>query len=213
MSKELTTTKLTLTTEQRESAIKRIQKGLAGVERGYINIAADVAKLADAAAYTEVGYKNIYDMCDILFGMSRGTVSNLRSIVKRFFDSNYKMLPEYKDFSVTALLAMKDLTNEEIKLLELTPEMSNKELREIIASLNADSAPAIEDSEAESEADSEADSEAESGTDSEEAAPDREPKRLQLSWNAETDADGKKLIKAMQEAKAMHYDFVEVAVL
>ena len=197
MSKELTTTKLTLTTEQRESAINRIQKGLAGVERGYINIAADVAKLADAAAYTEVGYKNIYDMCDVLFGMSRGTVSNLRSIVKRFFDSNYKMLPEYKDFSVTALLAMKDLTDEEIQLLELTPEMSNKELREIIASLNADSAPAIEDSEA----------------DSEEAAPDREPKRLQLSWNAETDADGKKLIKAMQEAKAMHYDFVEVTVL
>ena len=29
----------------------------------------------------------------------------------------------------------------------------------------------------------------------------------------ETDADGKKLIKAMQEAKAMHYDFVEVTVL
>ena len=205
MSRELTTAKLTLTTEQRESAIKRIQKGLAGVERGYINIAADVAKLADAAAYTEVGYKNIYEMCDVLFGMSRGTVSNLRSIVKRFFDSNYKMLPEYKDFSVTALLAMKDLTDEEIQLLELTPEMSNKELREIMASLNADSAPALEDSEAESEADSEADSE--------EAAPDREPKRLQLSWNAETDADGKKLIKAMQEAKAMHYDFVEVTVL
>ena len=213
MSKELTTAKLTLTTEQRESAIKRIQKGLAGVERGYINIAADVAKLADAAAYTELGYKNIYDMCDVLFGMSRGTVSNLRSIVKRFFDSNYKMLPEYKDFSVTALLAMKDLTDEEIKLLELTPEMSNKELREIIASLNADSAPAIEDSEAESEADSEADSDAESEANSEEAAPDREPKRLQLSWNAETDGDGKKLIKAMQEAKAMHYDFVEVTVL
>ena len=209
MSKEVATAKLTLTTEQRESAIKRIQKGLAGVERGYINIADDVAKLADAAAYTEVGYKNIYDMCDILFGMSRGTVSNLRTIVKRFFDSNYKMLPEYKDFSVTALLAMKDLTDEEIKLLELTPDMSNKELREIIASLNADNAPALEDSEAESEADSEAESEA----DSEEAAPDREPKRLQLSWNAETDADGKKLIKAMQEAKAMHYDFVEVTVL
>ena len=93
MSKEVATTKLTLTTEQRESAIKRIQKGLAGVERGSINIAADVAKLAEAAA------------------------------------------------------------------------------------------------------------------------PDREPKRLQLSWNAETDADGKKLIKAMQEAKAMHYDFVEVTVL
>ena len=212
MSKEVATTKLTLTTEQRESAIKRIQKGLAGVERGYINIAADVAKLADAAAYTEVGYKNIYEMCDVLFGMSRGTVSNLRSIVKRFFDSNYKMLPEYKDFSVTALLAMKDLTDEEIQLLELTPDMSNKELREIIASLNADSAPALEDSEADSEAESEADSEAESG-DGEEAAPDREPKRLQLSWNAETDADGKKLIKAMQEAKAMHYDFVEITVL
>lgn len=208
MSKELATTKLTLTTEQRESAIKRIQKGLAGVERGYINIAADVAKLADAAAYTEVGYKNIYDMCDVLFGMSRGTVSNLRSIVKRFFDSNYKMLPEYKDFSITALIAMKGLTDEEIQLLELTPEMSNKELREIIASLNADKAPALEDSEAESE-----DSDAESGAESEEAAPDREPKRLQLSWNAETDADGKKLIKAMQEAKAMHYDFVEVTVL
>ena len=205
MSKELTTTKLTLTTEQRESAIKRIQKGLAGVERGYINIAADVAKLADAAAYTELGYKNIYDMCDILFGMSRGTVSNLRNIVKRFFDSNYKMLPEYKDFSVTALLAMKDLTDEEIQLLELTPEMSNKELREIIASLNAEAAPAIEDSEADSEAESEAESE--------EAAPDREPKRLQLSWNSETDADGKKLIKAFIEAKAMHYDFVEVTVL
>ena len=216
MSKEVATTKLTLTTEQRESAIKRIQKGLAGVERGYINIAADVAKLGDSAAYTEIGYKNIYDMCDILFGMSRGTVSNLRTIVKRFFDSNYKMLPQYKDFSVTALLAMKDLTDEEIQLLELTPEMSNKELREIIASLTADNAPALEDSEAdseaESEADSEADSEAESG-DGEEAAPDREPKRLQLSWNAETDADGKKLIKAMQEAKAMHYDFVEVTVL
>ena len=94
------------------------------------------------------------------------------------------MLPEYKDFSVTALLAMKDLTDEEIKLLELTPEMSNNELREIIASLNADVAPAIEDTEADSEADSEAESEADSEAESEEAAPDREAKRLQLSWNA-----------------------------
>lgn len=213
MSKELTATKLTLTTEQRESAIKRIQKGLAGVERGYINIAADVAKLADAAAYTEVGYKNIYDMCDVLFGMSRGTVSNLRTIVKRFFDSNYKMLPEYKDFSVTSLLAMKDLTDEDIALLELTPDMSNKELREIIASLNAEAPAAIEDKEAGNESDGEADSEADGEAEGEEAAPDREPKRLQLSWNAETDADGKKLIKAFLEAKAMHYDFVEVTVL
>lgn len=212
MSKEVATTKLTLTTEQREGAIKRIQKGLAGVERGYINIAADVAKLADSGAYTEVGYKNIYDMCDVLFGMSRGTVSNLRSIVKRFFDDNYKMLPEYKDFSVTALLAMKDLTDEEIQLLELTPDMSNKELREIIASLNAESAHAIEDKEAGGEADSATDGEVDGEADSE-AAPDREPKRLQLSWNADTDTDGKKLIKAFLEAKAMHYDFVEVTVL
>lgn len=205
MSKELTTNKLTLTVEQRESAIKRIQKGLAAFERGYITIAADVAKLIDSAAYTELGYKNIYDMCDVLFGMSRGTVSNLRSIVKRFFDDNYKMLPEYKDFSVSALLAMKDLTDEEIQFLDLSPGMSNKELREIVASLNAEVPAAIEDKEAESEADGEADGE--------ESTTDREPKRLQLSWNADTDADGKKLIKAMQEVRAMHYDFVEVTIL
>lgn len=211
MSKELRTNKLTLTTEQRESTIKRIQKGLAGVERGYINIAADVAKLADASSFVDAGYKNIYDMCDILFGMSRGTVSNLRAIVKRFFDEKYKMLPQYEHYSVTALLAMKDLSDEEIQLLELSPDMSNKELREIIAGANGESTPAIEDKEALAESTVDEDS-AEVG-EQEDASPDREPKRLQITWNAETDRDCEKLFSTLHEAKEMGYDFIEITVL
>ena len=211
MSKELTTNKLTLTVEQRESAIKRIQKGLVGVERGYINIAADVAKLADASAFVDVGYKNIYDMCNILFGMSRGTVSNLRAIVKRFFDDKYKMLPQYEHYSVTALLAMKELTDEEIQLLELTPDMSNKELREIIAGAEGESTHAIEDKEAVAEisAVDEDNGEEERA----EASPDREPKRLQVSWDSAHDINCSTLIPIMRTAKAHGYDFVEITVL
>lgn len=211
MSKEVTSNKLTLTVEQRESAIKRIQKGLAGVERGYINIAADVAKLADASAFVDAGYKNIYDMCDILFGMSRGTVSNLRAIVKRFFDEKYKILPQYEHYTVTALLAMKDLSDEEITLLELSPDMSNKELREIIAGAKGESTSAIEDKEAVAESEATEDSaEAES---EEEASPDREPKRLQTTWDSAHDINCSSLIPTMRNAKAQGYDFVEITVL
>lgn len=140
---------LQLTTTEIDKSITKIEKEVSKISKGYIGIAGDVAKLYDGKAYKEKGYKNIYDMCNSLFGMARGTVSNLRNISERFC-IDYKLNPYYKDYSMRALLTMIDckITDEEVTLLNITADLSSAE---IISIINDARGIAIEDKENESE--------------------------------------------------------------
>lgn len=156
---------LQLSTVEIDKSITRIEKEVSKISKGYINIAGDVAKLYDSKAYKEKGYKNIYDMCANLFGMARGTVSNLRNINERFC-IDYKINPLYNGYSMRALLTMIELkvTDEEVALLNITSDLSAAEITAIIKDARG---IAIEDKESANENESESESVNESANESE----------------------------------------------
>lgn len=87
-----------------ETVVKRIATKIGSIEKGYLSIAGDVARLRDMTAWKETGHKNIYELCADKFGMARGTVSNLCSIYDRFGDGNYKLGEEADGKKLTELL-------------------------------------------------------------------------------------------------------------
>lgn len=111
------------------------------IGKGYLTIAGDVLKLYDCKAYNREGDKNIYDMCNRLFGMSRGTTGNLMRIARRFCD-NYKLRAEYADFSVTALLALEKYSDEEITGMGVTSDTPVLSIAKKVENADAD----VEDS-------------------------------------------------------------------
>lgn len=86
------------------AAIKRVQNKINSIEKGYISIIGDVAKLKAADAHKTRNFKNFYIMCQELFGMSRGTVHNLLSIYERFGNGNWELTDEAKEMSVRQML-------------------------------------------------------------------------------------------------------------
>lgn len=161
----MTENALVLSTVEIDKSITRIEKEVSKISKGYINIAGDVAILYDSKAYKEKGYKNIYDMCSDLFGMARGTVSNLRNINERFC-IDYKINPLYNGYSMRALLTMIELkvTDEELALLNITSDLSASEITAIIKDARG---IAIEDKESVNENESESESVNESANESE----------------------------------------------
>lgn len=98
------------------AAIKRVQNKINSIEKGYISIIGDVAKLKAADAHKTRNFKNFYIMCQELFGMSRGTVHNLLSIYERFGNGNWELTDEAKEMSVRQMLeVIKNENNPQIE--------------------------------------------------------------------------------------------------
>ena len=110
MSKnEIKNNEVTVVTMSEDAATKTINaivKKVGSIEKGYLSIAGDVAKLRDGKAWMITGTKNLYELCAEKFNMARGTVSNLCHIYDRFGDGNYKLSEEVKDKKLTELLAI-----------------------------------------------------------------------------------------------------------
>lgn len=125
---------ITMKVDEFNIIINRIDENIKTVEKGYLGIAGDVLHLYNTKAYMLADYQNIYDMCNHLYGMSRGMVSNIINVAKRYFDSNYQLKEEWKDYSFSALVMMKDLTDADIKAIGLTPDMSRRTVKDTIDS-------------------------------------------------------------------------------
>lgn len=104
------------------AAIKRVQNKINSIEKGYISIIGDVAKLKAADAHKTRNFKNFYIMCQELFGMSRGTVHNLLSIYERFGNGNWELTDEAKEMSVRQMLEI--IKNENNPQIEEKTEAS-----------------------------------------------------------------------------------------
>lgn len=107
------------------ATIKRVQTKINSIEKGYLSIIGDVAKLKEADAHKTRNFKNFYIMCQELFGMSRGTVHNLLSIYERFGDGNYQLTDEAKEMSVRQMLEI--IANEKNPKIETTAEADSAE--------------------------------------------------------------------------------------
>lgn len=111
------------TLKQINEIMAKIAKTISKIEGGYLSICGDVAYLYDTQAWHASGHKNIYDLCFEKYGMSRGTVQNLRMIYAHYGDGHYGLSPSIGDKKITDLLR-------EIKdLKKLAGEVQREELR------------------------------------------------------------------------------------
>lgn len=102
------------------ATIRRVQSKINSIEKGYIAIIGDVAKLKAADAHKQRNFKNFYIMCQELFGMSRGTVHNLLSIYERFGNGNWELTDEAKTMTVRQML--ETIKNENNPKIETTAD-------------------------------------------------------------------------------------------
>lgn len=112
------------TLERIKVVMEKITQEIKKIEGGYLSIAGDVAYLYDSQAWKYSGHKNIYDLCYAKYGMSRGTVQNLRTIYENYGDGNYQLSDSIRDKKITDLL--KEIKN----LKKLGAEVAAAELEQ-----------------------------------------------------------------------------------
>lgn len=116
-----------------------IKKGLALVNKGYLAITPDVAKLYDCRGFKALGYKNFDEMCALEFGMSHGTTVGIRKVFERFGtvskENKYSIPDKYTKYGYTKLLLFTDKKFAETgidPIAEFTPDMTIAEMKDAL---------------------------------------------------------------------------------
>ena len=116
-----------------------IKKGLALVNKGYLAITPDVAKLYDCKGFKALGYKNFDEMCALEFGMSHGTTVGIRKVFERFGtvskENKYSIPDKYTEYGYTKLLLFTDKKFAETgidPIAEFTPDMTIAEMKDAL---------------------------------------------------------------------------------
>ena len=106
--------------------------GLAQLIAGQLYLASE-NKLYELEGYTGVG-----KWAEDTFGISSGTASDSIGVFKRFGnkDDLTSIATEYAEYNFSSLISMKKLSDEQIKLLELDPKMSRREIKERVSKLS-----------------------------------------------------------------------------
>ncbi|MBO7712926.1 MAG: hypothetical protein J6S85_05115 [Methanobrevibacter sp.] len=122
-----------------ESLRDSVKKGLALVNKGYLSITPDVAKLYDCKGYKALGYKNFDEMCTLEFGMSHGTTVGIRKVFERFGtvskENKYSIPEKYTEYGYTKLLLFTDKKFAETgidPIAEFTPDMTIAEMKDAL---------------------------------------------------------------------------------
>lgn len=152
MANKLVETKVVISTPAANELVASIRDGLRTINKGYLAIAPDVAKLYDGEAYKALGYKNFDELCRMEFEMAHGTTVGIRKVFAKFGSKNTKTgaysIPEkYTEWGYTKLLLFCDKRFEEVginPLEEFNPSMTIGQMRATLDSLLEDKAKAQE---------------------------------------------------------------------
>lgn len=125
-------TELSVAEEKRYSTlVKKIDNAYGAVAKHYINMCGDIAEIYEKRLYA-ADYANIYDLARERWSMSRGTVSNLLSIYKRFGDGNYHIDSEkLAGMNLTQALAVIKEEKQELKSAESSAESLEEDSEEV----------------------------------------------------------------------------------
>lgn len=97
------------------------------MEKGAMGIATALSEIYEGKLYKIDGYKNVYEYAAMEHGLSRGMVSNIINVTKRFAVDG-KIPKEIADYGVKALSYMKDYEDSELfgdnSLFHITPDMT-----------------------------------------------------------------------------------------
>lgn len=116
---------------------KLIHNEIENYSKSQLKIAIVLKTVYDKKLYEVQGYKNIYDYANDEFNIARGTVSNWLMIVNNFCTLNeqtgfYNLDERLKDFSITQLVLLRQLTIEQIEELGITSDLSTRNLKALI---------------------------------------------------------------------------------
>lgn len=116
---------------------KLIHTEIENYSKSQLKIAIVLKTVYDKKLYEVQGYKNIYDYANDEFNIARGTVSNWLMIVNNFCTLNeqtgfYNLDERLKDFSITQLVLLRQLTIEQIEELGITSDLSTRNLKALI---------------------------------------------------------------------------------
>lgn len=157
-----TVAKITITKENAGKLIASVKNGMALINKGYLAVAPDVAKLYDTHAYEVLGYQNFDALCVNEFGMSHGTTVGIRKVFalygsKSSKDGSYTIPDKYAQFGYTKLLLFatdaKKFKEAGIDPIEtFTPDMTIGEMKAHLKELLEDKADKQDTEAIESEA-------------------------------------------------------------
>ena len=117
--------------------VSEVLSGLQLVQKGYLSVTPQVAKLYDCKGYKALGYKNFDEMCMLEWGMSHGTSVGIRKVFSLVgtvsANNEYKIPEKYLEYGYTKLLKIAenktDFEKANIKPFEVfTPDMTIKEM-------------------------------------------------------------------------------------
>ncbi len=138
MSKNALTTKTNeISLKGAQELVSEVTSGLELVQKGYLSITPQLAKLYDCKGFKALGYKNFDEMCTMLWGMSHGTTVGIRKVFSMVgtvsANNEYKIPEKYLEYGYTKLLKIAenkvDFEKANIKPFEVfTPDMTIKEM-------------------------------------------------------------------------------------
>ena len=142
-----------------QTLVASVKDGLALVNKGYLAIAPDVAKLYDCKGYKALGYRNFDELCALEFGMSHGTTVGIRKVFDKFgtvsTDNKYTIPEKYSEYGYTKLLLMTDKKFEDAGINPIetfTPDMTIAEMKDALKAKLEDKAEKQDESAIESTA-------------------------------------------------------------
>lgn len=97
--------------------------------------------LKEKADLKELGYKDIYELGQVLLGLSKGVVSERMQVANRFRSADksvFALDDKWKDYKYTALLNMRKMTDDEIAAANITPQTLAIEIKDIADNKKAD---------------------------------------------------------------------------
>lgn len=102
-----------------------------------LKIAFVLKTVYDEKLYAVDGYKNIYEYAYDNYNIARGTCSNWLKVVDNFGVLNkqtgfYVLDNKLQDFSITQLILIRGLTIEQIQAANITPDMSTREIKQVV---------------------------------------------------------------------------------
>lgn len=122
-----------------QTLVASVKDGLALVNKGYLAIAPDVAKLYDCKGYKALGYRNFDELCTLEFGMSHGTTVGIRKVFDKFGsvskENKYTIPDKYAEYGYTKLLLMTDKKFEDAGINPIetfTPDMTISEMKDAL---------------------------------------------------------------------------------
>lgn len=132
---EVVEAKKELTQAQAEKLVTSITNKYNKIDKSFLGIMGDVAKAYEYGVHTYYGYTSFYDMANDLWGIGKTSVKNMVMINRRFGE-NYKILPQWQEYGTSKLLLIKDLQDDVIEALEITPDLTRQDIKDKVDEYN-----------------------------------------------------------------------------